>query len=166
MKKSKRLISLFLAVLMLMSSFTVCFSAFADEAETKSAQAVTDAKAAIDAFYDVRTALFSPTNAKHEQAVAAFNDAATKLKALNADEKLELGVKYYTFFLYYATEKVGREDAGLTSSNAKVYGSTTGINKLVDMIGAFPKDWQQAIDVMSKIYVKVDGTLFNSSFDF
>lgn len=166
MKKSKRLISLFLAVLMLMSSFTVCFSTFADEAETKSAQAVTDAKAAIDAFYDVRTALFSPTNAKHEQAVAAFNDAATKLKALNADEKLELGVKYYTFFLYYATEKVGREDAGLTSSNAKVYGSTTGINKLVDMIGAFPKDWQQAIDVMSKIYVKVDGTLFNSSFDF
>lgn len=166
MKKGKRLISLFLAVLMLMSSFTVCFSAFADEAEAKSAQAVSDAQAAIDAFYDVRSALFSPTNAKYEQSVAAFDTAAAKIKALSADEKLELGVKYYTFFLYYAAEKVGREDAGLTSSNAKVYGSTIGINKLVDMIGAFPKDWQQAIDVMSKIYVKVDGTLFNSSFDF
>lgn len=168
MKKSKRLISLFLAVLMLMSSFTVCFSAFADEAQAKSAQAVTDAKAAIDAFYDVRTALFSPTNAKYEQSVAAFDAAAAKLKALSADEKLELGVKYYAFFLYYATEKVGREEKGLTSSNAKIYGSSNpdGLKTLTNMVGAFPKDWQQAIDVMSKIYVKVDGTLFNSSFDF
>ncbi|MDE6469782.1 MAG: hypothetical protein K2L19_02020, partial [Eubacterium sp.] len=168
MKKSKRLISLFLAMLILLSSFTICFSAFADEAEERSAQAVSDTQAAIDAFYDVRTALFSPTNAKYEQSVAAFDAAAAKLKALSADEKLELGVQYYTFFLYYATEKVGREEAGLTSSNAKVYGSSTpeGLKALTNMIGDFPKDWQQAIDVMSKIYVKVDGTLFNSSFDF
>ncbi|MDE6155886.1 MAG: hypothetical protein K2F67_05555, partial [Eubacterium sp.] len=168
MKKSKRLISLFLAMLILLSSFTVCFSAFADEAEEKSAAAVSDAQAAIDEFYNVRTALFTPTNANYEKSVAAFDDAAAKLKALSSDEKLALGANYYTFFLYYATEKVGREEAGLTSSNAKVYGSSNpdGLKALTNLVGDFPKDWQQAIDVMSEIYVKVDGTLFNSSFDF
>lgn len=166
MKKSKKVLSLFLALLIALSSMAIGISAFADEAEDKSAAAVSDAKAAIDAFYDVRTALFSPTHANYEKSVAAFDDATTKLKALSTDEKLALGAKYYTFYLYYATEKVGREEASLTGSNAKVYGSTKGIDKVVDMIGAFPKDWQQAIDVMSKIYVKVDGTLFSSSFDF
>lgn len=168
MKKSKRLISLLLAALILLSSFTVCFSAFADEAEERSAQAVTDTKAAIDAFNDVKSYLFRPTDARYEQAVAAFDDAAAKLKALSADEKMELGVKYYTFFLYYATEKVGRDEKGLTGSNAKVYGSSDpdGLKALTNTVGDFPKPYQEAIDVMSKIYVKVDGTLFNSSFDF
>lgn len=168
MKKSKRLISLFLATLILLSSFTVCFSAFADEAEEKSAQAVSDAQAAIDAFNDVKSYLFRPTDARYEQAVAAFDDAAAKLKTLNADEKLELGVEYYTFFLYYAAEKVGREETSYTGTNAKIWGSSTaeGFKALTDLVGDFPKDWQQAYDVMSKIYVKVDGTLFAGSFDF
>lgn len=173
MKKGKRLISLFLAVLMLMSSFTVCFSAFADEAEAKSAQAVSDAQAAIDEFYSVRGSLFKPTDANYEKSVAAFDNAAAKIKALSSSEKLDLDVKYYTFFLYYATEKVGR-DAGIdtdktsSSSNAKVYGSSNpdGLKALADMVGDFPKDYQDALDIVGKIYVKVDGTLFNTSFDF
>ncbi len=166
MRKGRRFISLFLAVLILLSTLTVGFSAFADEAKERSVQAVTDAKTAIDEFFNYRTALFSPTNKNYESAVTSFDNATAKLKALSADEKIDLGVAYYGFYLYYAAEKVGREEANLTSSNAKVYGSTKGIDKLVDMIGAFPKEWQQAIDVMSKIYVKVDDVLFNSSFDF
>lgn len=168
MKKSKRLISLFLAMLILLSSFTVCFSAFADEAEERSAQAVADTEAAIDAFYNVRGSLFKPEDANYENAVEAFDTVAAKLKALSDSEKLDLDVKYYTFFLYYATEKVGIEEKGLSGSNAKVYGSSNpdGLKALADMIGDFPKDYKDAIDIMCKIYTKVDGTLFNTSFDF
>ena len=166
MKKSKRFISLFLAVLILLSTLTVGFSVFADEEEINT-EAVTEAQTAIQNFYDNRSALFSPTNANYEKSVAAFNEAAAKIKALNDAEKIELDVKSYAFFLYYATEKVGRDEAGITNtSNARVYGSTTGIDKVLDMIGPFPKDYQQAYDVMSKIYVKVNDTLFNSTFDF
>lgn len=167
MKKSKKVLSLFLALLMVMSSMTICFTAFAEEADAKSAEAVAEAQAAIDEFFDFRTALFSPTHANYEKAVETFNAAAAKIKALSSSEKLDMDVKYYTFFLYYATEMVGR-DAGKTGSDAKVYGSSNpeGLKALAALIGDFPKDYQDAIDIMSKIYTKVDGTLFNTSFDF
>ncbi len=168
MKKVKRLISLFLAVLIVVTSVSVCFSAFADEMQAKSSAKVTEAQNAIDEFYPVRLALMKPTDANYEKSVAAFNDAAAKIKALSSDEKLSLDVKYYAFFLYFASEKIGNEKAGLSSSAAKVYGSSTdeGLKALTDIVGSFPKDYQNAIDIMRKIYVKVDGTLFNGSFDF
>lgn len=168
MKKGKRLLSLLLAAVIALTSFSVCFSAFADEAQANSDAKVTEAQDAIQAFYDYRNDLYDANKANHENAVAAYNDAAAKIKALNDSQKLALDVKYYAFFLYYATEKVARENTSLTSSNAKVWGSSTeeGLKALAKDIGDFPKDYQDAVDVMRKIYVKVDGTLFNTSFDF
>lgn len=172
MKKSKRLISLFLAVLMLLSSFTVCFSALADEAAQKADDQVTAAENAITAFSDVKSALFSPTNANYEKSVAAFNDAAAKIKALSSDQKLSLTLTNYTFFLNYVTEKAGREltadSTKLTGTNAKIYAlkNEDGLKAITDIIGSFPKDYKDAIDIMSKIYIKIGSSSFNSSFDF
>lgn len=168
MKKGKRLLSLLLACLIAMTSFSVCFSALADESQAKSDAKVTEAQDAIQAFYDYRNDLYDSGKANYEKAVAAYNDAAAKIKALSDSQKLALDVKYYAFFLYYATEKVARENTSLTASNAKVWGSSTeeGLKALAKDIGDFPKEYQDAVDVMRKIYVKVDGTLFNTSFDF
>lgn len=168
MKKGKRLLSLLLAAVIALTSFSVCFSAFADEAQANADAKVTEAQDAINAFYDLRLDFFNETKPNHESAVAAFNDAAAKIKALSSDQKLALDIKFYAFFLSYAAEKVARDNTSLTSTNAKVWGSSTdeGLKALAKVVGDFPKDYQAAIDLMRKIYVKVDGTLFSSSFDF
>lgn len=168
MKKGKRLLSLLLAFVIVLTSFSVCFSALADEAQANSDAKVTEAQDAIQEFYNYRGDLYDSSKANYEKAVATYNDAAAKIKALSDSQKLAMDVKYYTFFLYYATEKVARENTSFTGSNAKVWGSSSdeGLKALANDIGDFPKEYQDAIDVMKKIYVKVDGTLFNTSFDF
>lgn len=170
MKKGKRLLSLLLAFVIVLTSFSVCFSALADEAQANSDAKVTEAQDAIQAFYDNRnkTDLFDKTKPNYADVLAVYNEAAGKIKALSDSQKLALDIKYYAFFLYYATEKVARENTNLTSTNAKVWGSSTdeGLKALAKDIGDFPKEYQDAVDVMRKIYVKVDGTLFNTSFDF
>ena len=168
MKKGKRLLSLLLAFVIVLTSFSVCFSALADEAQANSDAKVTEAQDAIQEFYSYRGDLYDSGKANYEKAVATYNDAAAKIKALSDSQKLAIDVKYYTFFLYYATEKVARENTSFTGSNAKVWGSSSdeGLKALAKDIGDFPKEYQDALDIMRKIYVKVDGTLFNTSFDF
>lgn len=168
MKKGKRLLSLLLAFVIVLTSFSVCFSALADEAQANSDAKVTEAQDAIQEFYSYRGDLYDSGKANYEKAVATYNDAAAKIKALSDSQKLAMDVKYYTFFLYYATEKVARENTSFTGSNAKVWGSSSdeGLKALAKDIGDFPKEYQDALDIMRKIYVKVDGTLFNTSFDF
>lgn len=170
MKKGKRLLSLLLAFVIVLTSFSVCFSALADEAQANSDAKVTEAQDAIQAFYDNKnkTDLFDKTKPNYADVLDVYNEATGKIKALSDSQKLDLDVKYYAFFLYYATEKVARENTSLTSTNAKIWGSSTdeGLKALAKDIGDFPKEYQDAVDVMRKIYVKVDGTLFNTSFDF
>lgn len=168
MKKGKRLLSLLLAFVIVLTSFSVCFSALADEAQANSDAKVTEAQDAIQEFYSYRGDLYDSGKANYDKAVATYNDAAAKIKALSDSQKLAMDVKYYTFFLYYATEKVARENTSFTGSNAKVWGSSSdeGLKALAKDIGDFPKEYQDALDIMRKIYVKVDGTLFSTSFDF
>lgn len=168
MKKGKRLLSLLLAFVIVLTSFSVCFSALADEAQANSDAKVTEAQDAIQEFYSYRGDLYDSSKANYDKAVATYNDAAAKIKALSDSQKLAIDVKYYTFFLYYATEKVARENTSFTGSNAKVWGSSSdeGLKALAKDIGDFPKEYQDALDIMRKIYVKVDGTLFSTSFDF
>lgn len=169
MKKGKRLLSLLLAFVIVLTSFSVCFSALADEAQANSDAKVTEAQDAIQAFYDNKnkTDLFDKTKPNYADVLAVYNEAAGKIKALSDSQKLDLDIKVYVYFLGIAAQKVGSEN-GFTSTNAKVWGSSTdeGLKALAKDIGDFPKEYQDAVDVMRKIYVKVDGTLFNASFDF
>ena len=174
MKRSKKFLSVILAVLMAFSSLTVGFYAIAAEtaesgdAEEKSA--VTEAQDAITKFYDNKyhTLMFSAKEEEAEQkaeALKAYDALCTQLKALTDAEKLELNLSNYMYVLALITDKVGR-DEGLSSNNAKVYGATTGYDKVVEKVGALPAEYQAAYDAVKALYVKVDGTLFNSSFDF
>ena len=110
MNKSKKLLSVFLAVVMVLSTFTVGFYAIAaDEGETADS-AVTDVQTKIDAFYENRTYLFTTTNQeRHEQAVKDYDAAVAALKALSETQKLELSAPYYGFILYYVIQSVARE---------------------------------------------------------
>ena len=79
MKKGKRLLSLLLAAVIALTSFSVCFSAFADEAQANSDAKVTEAQDAIQAFYDYRNDLYDANKANHEKAVAAYNEKEKKI---------------------------------------------------------------------------------------
>lgn len=180
MKKSKKLLSLLLAALMAVSSLTVGFYAIAADATSDAAAtaeqntdpAMAALESEIDAFYDAgyASALFSESNADYEAANKAFDSIMANLKALTEEQKLELKISYYMFVLYYATEKVGRENSSLTKDNAKIYGlkkgEDGGYDKLVELVGAFPKDYDAAIDTMASVFTTVDGKMFNTSFDF
>ena len=174
MKRSKKFLSVILAVLMAFSSLTVGFYAIAAEtaesgdAEEKST--VAELQDAITAFHNNKynTLMFSEKEEEAEQkaeALKAFDALCTQLKALTDAEKLELNLSNYMYVLALITDKVGR-DEGLSSNNAKVYGATTGYDKVVEKAGALPAEYQAAYDAVKALYVKVDGTLFNSSFDF
>lgn len=82
MKKSKKILSLFLAVLMVMSSMTICFTAFAEEASEKSAEAVAAAESAIQSWYDNhRNNLYSTKDEEAKAAARAAYDETNKLTA-------------------------------------------------------------------------------------
>lgn len=174
MKRSKKFLSVILAVLMAFSSLTVGFYAIAAEtaesgdAEEKSA--VAELQDAITAFHNNKynSLMFSAKEEEAEQkaeALKAFDELCAQLKALTDAEKFELNLSNYMYVLALITDKVGR-DEGLSGNNAKVYGATTGYDKVVEKVGALPAEYQAAYDAVKALYVKVDGTLFNSSFDF
>lgn len=65
MKKGKRLLSLFLAIVIALTSFSVCFSVFADEAQANADAKVTEAQDAIIAFSEYKNDLYDEKKAKH-----------------------------------------------------------------------------------------------------
>ena len=73
MTKSKKLLSVFLAVVMVLSTFTVGFYAIAADEGATEDTAVTDVENKINAFYANRTYLFNTSDRykeQHEQAGA------------------------------------------------------------------------------------------------
>lgn len=175
MKKGKRFLSVILAVLMACSSLTVGFYAIAAETaaeeSTEEVTAVSQLESNIKAFYDknYHSRMFSVKEEEAEEkeaALAAFDDICKAIKALTDAEKLELNLSNYVFMLGVAADKVGR-DAGKTSTAAKVYGvSAEGFKTVTEMMGALPADYQKALEFAQSFYVKVNNSLFNSSFDF
>lgn len=148
MKRSKKFLSVILAVLMAFSSLTVGFYAIAAEtaesgdAEEKSA--VAELQDAITAFHNNKynTLMFSAKEEEAEQkaeALKAFDELCAQLKALTDAEKLELNLSNYMYVLALITDKVGR-DEGLSGNNAKIYGAITGYDKVVEKIGALPAE--------------------------
>jgi len=174
MRKGKKILSVLLAVLMAFSSLTVGFYAIAAEtaegSETEEKSAVEQMSDSITDFYNKRyhTLMFSTKDAEAEQkaeALKAFDALCADFKALSADEQAELPLGNYMFVFALAADKVGR-DAGQTGNNAKIYGVTAGLGDLTALLGALPADYQAGLEFATALYVKVNGTLFNTSFDF
>ena len=81
--KSKKLLSVFLAVVMVLSTFTVGFYAIAADDGATEDTAVTDAETSISAFYDNRSYLFSTSNPeRHEQALQELEELQDRLLSL------------------------------------------------------------------------------------
>ena len=154
MTKSKKLLSVFLAVVMVLSTFTVGFYAIAADDGATEDTAVTDAEASISAFYDNRTYLFTERDPeKHEQAVADYNAATSKVKALSEEQKLDLDRAYYGFLLYYVVQSVAR-DLNEGSASTEQYVDTT-MNHLSDIeavAGTLPAKYKEVYDIFKTFY--------------
>lgn len=166
MNKSKKLLSVFLAVVMVLSTFTVGFYAIAaDEGETADS-AVTDVETKIAAFYENRTYLFSTSNAeRHEQAVKDYDASVAALKALSEDQKLELSAPYYGFILYYVTQSVAREvlpDESYYSTAQYVDVTMNHLDAIEEAAGALPQSYQEVYDVYKTFFSA--GNFESSSF--
>lgn len=154
MKKSKRLLSVFLAVVMLLSSLTVGFYAIAADDGSSADSAVADAQASIDAFYENRIYLFSESNKeKHEQAVKDYDASTAKVKALTEEQKLELDKAYYGFILYYVTQSVARDLNGGSASTPQYVDATMNhVAEIEEVIGEIPASYMEVYDVFKAFY--------------
>ncbi len=109
MKKSKKLLSVLLAVLIAMSSLTVGFAAFTADAKDKST-AVQDAEAAVDAFTkDHKYNLYSTNADKKKAAREALDKAAEATKKLSDKERAEMDKAKFTSLASYVAQLVANE---------------------------------------------------------
>lgn len=166
MNKSKKLLSVFLAVVMVLSTFTVGFYAIAaDEGETADS-AVTDVQTKIDAFYTNRTYLFNTNEKykeKHEQAVKDYDAAVAALKALTDEQKLELNKAYYGFILYYATQSAARDlNEGSASTKEYLDATMNHFDAIEAEAGALPESYKEVYNAYKALYSV--GNLESSSF--
>lgn len=166
MSKSKKLLSVFLAVVMVLSTFTVGFYAIAaDEGETADS-AVTDVQTKIDAFYTNRTYLFDTSEKnkeKHEQAVKDYDAAIAALKALTDEQKLELNKAYYGFILYYATQSAARDlNEGSASTKEYLDATMNHFDAIEAEAGALPESYKEVYNAYKALYSV--GNLESSSF--
>lgn len=166
MSKSKKLLSVFLAVVMVLSTFTVGFYAIAaDEGETADS-AVTDVQTKIDAFYTNRTYLFNTNEKykeKHEQAVKDYDAAIAALKALTDEQKLELNKAYYGFILYYATQSAARDlNEGSASTKEYLDATMNHFDAIEAEAGALPESYKEVYNAYKALYSV--GNLESSSF--
>lgn len=168
MKKSKKLLSVFLAVVMVLSSFTVGFYAIAaDEGETADT-AVTDAQAAIDAFAVnakrlIYTGSVSSFVQKHEQAVADFDASIKAVKALTEEQKLQLDPAHYAFIIASAAEKVGDEAGESSTEERQLYGTVEAFSEVEDLVGELPTTYQEVYDAYISYY-KVENNVASDDF--
>lgn len=152
MTKSKKLLSVFLAVVMVLSTFTVGFYAFADDEVESDAVTVTEVQSLIDKFRENYSYLFNTNDRykeQHEQAVKDFDVATAALKSLSEDQKLELNQGYYGFMLYYAAQTAARStDPAASNEEATL----NRLDQIEDLIGELPDEYQEVYDIMKSFF--------------
>lgn len=101
------------------------------------------------------------------KALAAFDEICAQIKALTEAEKLELSLSNYLFVIALEARVIGHENGLTATAAAQIYGaSAEGFANVAEKLGPLPAEYQKALEAAQSLYVKVDGTLFNSSFDF
>ena len=155
MTKNKKLLSIFLAVVMVLSSFTVGFYAIAaDEGETADT-AVTDAQSKIEAFEDYKSDLYDDESEDHDAAVKTFDEAVAAVKALSEDQRVALSKSHYGFILYYVTIGVAREqypDESRYSNKHYISATMEHLDKIEAKIGDLPAKYQEVYDIYKDFY--------------
>ncbi len=154
MKKSKKLLSVLLAVLIAMSSLTVGFAAFAADAKDKST-AVQDAEAAVDAFSSHKYNLYSANADKKKAARVALDKAADATKKLSDKERAEMDKAKFTSLASYVAQLVANEEKSPSNQlKAEVLQNEEKLAQLEEKIGTLPQALKEAIDAMAPYNVK------------
>lgn len=156
MKKSKKLLSVLLAVLIAMSSLTVGFAAFAADAKDKST-AVQDAEAAVDAFTkDHKYNLYSTNADKKKAAREALDKAAEATKKLSDKERAEMDKAKFTSLASYVAQLVANEEKSPSNDlKAEVLQNEEKLAQLEEKIGTLPQTLKEAIDAMAPLMLSL-----------
>lgn len=161
MKKSKKFISLFLALLIVLSSMTICFTAFAEEAQTKSAEAISAAEAAIQDWYDNhRNNLYSTKDeAAKAAARAAYDETAKKVAALSEADRLQLSLAHYSYWLQVVSADTARnlsaDPSKSPSTQQKIDVVAKNLSDIEAVTGTLPADYKKVLEGFEPYNVKV-----------
>lgn len=167
MKKSKKLLSVLLAVLIAVSSLTVGFAAFAADTKDKST-AVQDAEAAVDAFTkDHKNNLYQKDEDKKKAAREALDKAAEATKKLSDKERAEMDKSKFTQLSNYASQIVANSEKS-PSNNEKIAVVTdeAKLKELEEYIGALPKAYKEVIEAYAPFTTKLSNGKYLSNTEF
>lgn len=161
MKKSKKLISLFLAVLIVLSSLTVGFYAMAADEETTEPErdaAVVAVEEEISNFYSTHRSNLHPRDPEAEGAAdaqkaaqEAYDKVSADLKALTDAQKLELNKGNYVYWLYTVGDEVARTlnpDASSVSIANRIDVSVNHLAEIEAVAGDLPAEYQSVYDAV------------------
>ncbi len=164
MKTGKRIISIFLALVIAVTSLSVGFFAFAAQ-ETKT-DSVSEIEQAIDNWYsDYRLKMYSTKDADAEAKAAArkaYNEISDKMKNLNESDMLRIDLPHYAYWLTTVVADIARNNSAnpaktpSTADKCKVFET---LSQIEDVMGAFPKDYKSAIDAYAPYSQKI-GTAY------
>lgn len=159
MKREKRLLSLFLAMLIALSGLTVGFTVFADDKGAKDVSAVEAAQTAIQDWYDNHRNNLYATKAEQadakEAARKAYDQTSKKVAALSDKEKMQMRTAYYCYWLTVVSTDTAWEVLNLTKNPTTVQKSEVIINNMADIekvMGALPADYIKVIDAFKAAY--------------
>lgn len=145
-KKWKRALSAVLAGTMLVTSLSAALTAWAAEEDT----AVTDVEAKIQSYYSThRNNLYGEDGEAKDAARAAFNDVSDSVKKLSEDQKLEVTMSNYAYWIYTVTEDEYREahpDVTRLSTPERVQGTIELMDAVEETMGDLPASYQKVYD--------------------
>ncbi len=160
MKKGKRLLSLFLAVLIAFSGMAIGFTAIAAEKETSS-EAVSAVETAITDWYNNhRNNLYSTKDEEAKAAArAAFDETSKKLAALTDSERLDLSTVLYAYWLQVVSSDVARNlssnPSKSPSTQQKVDVLAKNLSDIEAVAGKLPEDYKKVLTAFEPYNVKI-----------
>lgn len=168
MKKSKRLISLFLAALIAFSGMAIGFTAVAVENEERS-EAVSAVETEIADWYNThRNNLYSTKDETAKAAArAAYDEVSKAVSALTDDEKLQLGAVYYSYWLQVVSADVARnlsaDPSKSPSTQQKVDVAVKNLGDIEAVIGKLPEDYKKVLDAFDVYNTQIGNVFFGNS---
>lgn len=161
MKKAKKLLSLFLAMLIVMSSMTICFTAFAEDSQAKSTEAITAAEIAIKDWYDNHRNNLYSTKDEDAKAAArtAYDDTSKKVSALSEAERLQLNLALYSYWLQVVSTDTARnlsaDPSKSPSTQQKIDVVAKNLSDIEAVTGTLPADYKKVLEGFEPYNVKV-----------
>lgn len=162
----KRSLSLFLSLVMIITSLSVAFQAFADDIQDARDEKITNVEAQIKDFYDKDKNNLNSTKTDEDSlankaaAREHYNAINTALSPLSSSEKLQLNVAYYAYWFQVVSNDILYGELGKSAtSDQKIEFTVSRVADFEKLCGAFPDEYSQAIKAVAPLAEK-NGTAF------